>query len=174
MILRLSQLEEWQYPRTNLEVPVSFDSTHAAEWEPLLQAAWSAWERAYVPYSHFQVGAAVLLRGGDIISGCNVENASYSMTLCAERTTVCAAVTRGLNPGELTALVVVTEAETLTPPCGACRQVLAEFADSLPVLLANRSSRALHNLGGLLPHAFTGRNLGISWPHELPNPDMNP
>jgi cytidine deaminase len=174
MILRLSRPGEWQYSRSNSEVPVSFDSPQAAGWEPLLQAAWSAWERAYVPYSRFRVGAALRRMDGGIVAGCNVENASYSATLCAERTALCAAVTQGLRPGGLAALVVVTEAETLTPPCGACRQVLAEFAESLPVLLANRSSRALFDLRNLLPLAFTGRNLGISCPDELPNPGMNP
>lgn len=174
MILRLSLLREWQYPRTNYEVPVSFDSPQAAEWEPLLQAAWSAWEKAYVPYSRFRVGAAIKCLNGDIVPGCNVENASYPVTLCAERTALCTAVTRGLLPGALEALVVVTEAEALAPPCGACRQALAEFAESLPVLLANRSSRALYDLRELLPQAFTGRNLSAVLPHELPNPGMNP
>jgi cytidine deaminase len=68
-------------------------------------------------------------------------------------------VAQGLKAGELQALVVVTEAESLTPPCGACRQVIAEFAEGLPILLANRRERALHDIAGLLPHAFTGRNL---------------
>jgi cytidine deaminase len=153
---------------------VPFDSPQAPGWEPLLQAAWNAWERAYVPYSRFRVGAAIQLRGGDIVAGCNVENASYPVTLCAERTALCAAVTRGLRPEGMEALVVVTEANTLTPPCGACRQVLAEFAEALPILLANRSSRALFNLRELLPQAFTGRNLGISSSHELSNPELNP
>lgn len=153
---------------------MSFDSPHDAAWEPLLKAAWSAWERAYVPYSHFRVGAALLTSDESIMAGCNVENASYPLTLCAERTALCAAVSRGMQPGSLQALVVVTEAATLTPPCGACRQVLAEFADHLPVLLVNRSERALHDMHDLLPHAFTGRNMGITWPHELSNPSMNP
>jgi cytidine deaminase len=81
------------------------------------------------------------------------------VSLCAERTAVCAAVSRGLRVGELQALVVVTESEVLTPPCGACRQVLAEFADELPILLANRRERAVYQLAALLPHAFTGRHL---------------
>jgi cytidine deaminase len=153
-------------------VPFAFPD--APEWAPLLQAAWEAWDQAYVPYSHFRVGAAIRLMNGDIVAGCNVENASYPVSLCAERTALCAAVTQGLRPGGLEALVVVTEAGTLTPPCGACRQVLAEFAEVLPVLLANRSSRALCDLSTLLPQAFTGRNLGISWPLELPNPGLNP
>jgi cytidine deaminase len=141
---------------------VSFDSPHAAGWELLLQAAWGAWEQAYVPYSRFRVGAALQRLDGGIVAGCNVENASYPLTLCAERTALCSAVTQGLRPGGLEALVVVTEAATLTPPCGACRQALAEFAETLPILLANRSSRARYDLHTLLPHAFTGRNLGIS------------
>lgn len=151
-----------------------FDSPHAPEWEPLLQAAWKAWEQAYVPYSRFRVGAALQPKQGGVVAGCNVENASYPVTLCAERTALCAAVAGGLRPGGIEALVVVTEAQRLTPPCGACRQVLAEFADSLPVLLANRTSRSLFNLSELLPHAFTGRDLGSAPSHELSNPALNP
>lgn len=136
-----------------------FQTADATEWEPLLAAAWKAREHAYAPYSQFRVGAALLGKDGDISPGCNVENASYPLCLCAERTALCAAVARGMEPGQPQALVVVTEAETLTPPCGACRQALAEFAAELPVLLANRSKRALHLLGDLLPLPFTGRNL---------------
>jgi len=153
---------------------VSFDSTHAAEWDPLLEAAWAAWGQAYVPYSQFRVGAALRCLGGAVVAGCNVENASYPVTLCAERTALCTAVTQGLRPGSLEALVVVTEAERLTPPCGACRQVLAEFAETLPVLLANRSGRALYDLRDLLPEAFTGRNFGASRSEKLPNPGRTP
>jgi cytidine deaminase len=174
MILRLSRFYEWQYPVTNSEVLVSFDFLHAAEWEPLLEAAWSAWDKAYVPYSHFRVGAAIKCLDGSIVAGCNVENASYPVTLCAERTALCAAVSQGLRPGGLEALAVVTETGTLAPPCGVCRQVLAEFAEFLPILLANRSSRALLDLRDLFPQAFTGRNLDLSLPHGLPNPGLNP
>lgn len=149
-----------------------FDSTHSAEWEPLLRAAWEARSQAYVPYSHFRVGAAIQLANGDIVTGCNVENASYPVTQCAERSAICTAVTRGLRPGGLVAIAVVTDADALTPPCGACRQVLAEFADSLPVLLANRTSRSRFDLRELLPHAFTGRDLGIT--AELSDSSMNP
>lgn len=128
-------------------------------WDPLLEAAWLAWERAYAPYSHFHVGAALLRVDGSILAGCNVENASYGGTICAERTAICAAAAQGMRPGDLLALVVVTEAETLTPPCGLCRQVIAEFAEEVPILLANRHTRSLHHISELLPHAFTGRNL---------------
>jgi cytidine deaminase len=136
-----------------------YTTPHDPHWDPLLEAAWHAWEQAYAPYSHFQVGAALLRGDGSIQVGCNVENASYGGTICAERTAICAAAAQGLRPGDLVALVVVTQAETLTPPCGLCRQVIAEFAEDLPILLANRHARALHSTSELLPHAFTGRNL---------------
>lgn len=136
-----------------------FLTPDAPEWEPLLKAAWTARSHAFAPYSRFQVGAALQDREGHIVGGCNVENAAYPTSLCAERTAICAAVAGGMKPGDLVALVVVTEAELLTPPCGSCRQVIAEFAEDLPVLLANGRERQLHQLSQLLPHAFTGRNL---------------
>jgi len=135
-----------------------FDNVDAPDWTPLLEAAWSARERAHAPYSAFRVGAALLRMGGDVVAGCNVENASYPMCTCAERTAVCAAVAAGMKEGELEALVVVTAAETLTPPCGACRQILVEFSDDLPILLDNGRQKALHRLKDLLPEAFTGRS----------------
>lgn len=128
-------------------------------WQPLLDAAWAAREHAHAPYSGFRVGAALLTADGAVVAGCNVENASYPLCTCAERGIIAAAVGQGrLRPGGLVALAVVTEAERLTPPCGACRQVLVEFAADLPVLLANRRERALHGLAGLLPQAFTARD----------------
>ncbi len=138
--------------------PSEFDDPHAPQWAPLLEAAWAARDRAHAPYSGFRVGAALRRKGGEVVGGCNVENASYPMCTCAERTAVCAAVAAGMKDGELEALVVVTGADSLTPPCGACRQVLAEFAEDLPILLANGREMALHRLGALLPHSFTGRN----------------
>ncbi len=138
--------------------PVVFASAEASAWAPLLAAAWAAREQAHAPYSGFRVGAALIRRGGEVVSGCNVENASYPMCTCAERTAVCAAVAAGMREGELDAIVVVTTADTLTPPCGACRQVLAEFAEDLPILLDNGRERALHHLNALLPFSFTGRN----------------
>jgi cytidine deaminase len=143
-------------------VPAPFDHVDAPAWEPLLDAAWAAREHAHAPYSGFKVGAALQLRDGRVEAGCNVENAAYPLTVCAERNAIGAAVAKGMRDGDLAALVVVTEAPTLTPPCGGCRQVLAEFAGRLPVLLANRRERVLHDLSDLLPHAFTGRNLHLS------------
>ena len=132
---------------------------HDPSWTPLLEAAWKAREHAHAPYSGFRVGAALLTTGGAVVAGCNVENASFPLCTCAERGIIAAAVGQGLlRPGSLAALAVVTEAGRLTPPCGACRQVLVEFADSLPVLLSNRRERALHDLADLLPQAFTSRD----------------
>ena len=133
-----------------------FDDPQSPAWTPLLDVAWKARGHAHAPYSRFQVGAALLAADGTIFGGCNVENAAYPVTLCAERGALSAAVAAGLQPGGLVAAVVVTDVADLTPPCGACRQALVEFAGSLPVLLANRSSRQLHRLEDLLPHSFTG------------------
>ncbi|MBS1766935.1 MAG: cytidine deaminase [Acidobacteria bacterium] len=138
---------------------MSFEDPFDPAWAPLLEAAWAARAHAHAPYSGFQVGAALGTRDGRIVAGCNVENAAYPLCTCAERGAVAAAVGLGhLKPGGLAALVVVTEATTLTPPCGACRQVLAEFADSLPILLANRDAREVLDLSALLPRAFTSRD----------------
>lgn len=133
-----------------------FDDAQCPGWTPLLEAAWEARAHAHAPYSHFQVGAALLTADGRIHAGCNVENAAYPVTLCAERGALSAAVAAGLTPGNLVAAVVVTDVAALTPPCGACRQALVEFAGRLPVLLANRQERRLHRLEDLLPHSFTG------------------
>ena len=133
-----------------------FDDPQSPAWTPLLEAAWAARRHAHAPYSRFQVGAALLTASGEVVAGCNVENAAYPVTLCAERGALSAAVAAGLRPGGLVAAVVVTDVAELTPPCGACRQALVEFAGKLPVLLANRQTRALHRLEDLLPHSFTG------------------
>jgi cytidine deaminase len=135
-----------------------FNDPQSPAWAPLLEAAWRARANAHAPYSEFQVGAALLTSAGEIVGGCNVENAAYPLTLCAERGALSAAVAAGLKPGGLVAVVVVTDVAQLTPPCGACRQALIEFAGSLPVLLANRQTRSLHRLEDLLPHSFTGGN----------------
>jgi cytidine deaminase len=138
---------------------------NAPEWDMLLEAAWRAWGNAYAPYSGFAVGAAVYLKNGRVVAGCNVENASYPVALCAERTAICSAVAQeGVAPGQIAALAIVTEADEPTPPCGACRQVLAEFEECLPILVANRRVRKLCNLGQLLPEAFTGKNMGLFSP----------
>jgi cytidine deaminase len=121
-------------------------------------AARRARTRAHAPYSRFKVGAAVLA-GGAIHAGCNVENASYGLTTCAERNAVAAAVLAGAR--RIDAVVVVSGTSPPTPPCGACLQVLAEFgAASLPmVLVGARRVQQRVTLGELLPRAFSKRFL---------------
>jgi cytidine deaminase len=117
------------------------------------QAAIEARQRAYAPYSEFHVGAALLTKEGEIFAGCNVENASYGLTICAERAAVVAAVSTGRRQFDL--LAVATDGGHA--PCGACRQVLAEFAPTLRILLINTSASnrtTEHNLEQLLPHTF--------------------
>ena len=120
--------------------------------------ALTAMEHAYAPYSNFRVGAALLGSDGSIVDGCNVENASYPAGMCAERAAVGAAVARGVQSFE--AIVVATEAEEPTPPCGICRQVLEEFSPHLVVVSITRSGReARWTLDELLPKAFTPQSL---------------
>lgn len=120
--------------------------------EELFAAARGAAANAHAPYSKFHVGAAIAA-GGSIFTGCNVENASYGLTICAERNAVAAAVAGGAKSIE--AIAIYTDTEALTPPCGACRQVLAEFNPGMTVILAGRGDRtATHSLEDLLPHGF--------------------
>lgn len=118
----------------------------------LLKAARGVRAFAYAPYSRFTVGAAVLTDDGRLFSGCNVENASYGLTICAERNAVCAAVAAGA--GKITRLALVLSGGGT--PCGACRQVLAEFSDDLWVLLADADSDRVRetSLNQLFPEAF--------------------
>jgi cytidine deaminase len=121
------------------------------QWDELVRAASQARQRAYAPYSRFLVGAAVRTRSGRIFTGCNVENASSGLTVCAERVAIWKAVAEGER--ELEAIVVITE--TGATPCGACRQVLSEFAEDMPVLVIDTQGNAWSSsLGELLPAPF--------------------
>jgi cytidine deaminase len=124
----------------------------------LLNAAREAAALAYAPYSHFQVGAALEAEDGRVFTGCNVENASYGLTVCAERVAVVAGVAAGCRRFKRIAIAAGTGTEPATP-CGACRQVLAEFAlpgfEVLLVTLDNPKSLRRFPLAELLPHAFT-------------------
>jgi len=92
-------------------------------------------EKAYAPYSNFKVGAAVLTSNGKIFSGCNIENSSYGLSICAERAAIFNAVSSGYK--KFTKIVVVTDSEPPSSPCGACRQVIFEFGDDIEVIMAN-------------------------------------
>jgi len=123
------------------------------EDQVLIEAARQARERAYVPYSRFAVGAAVLTESGRIYTGCNIENASYGLTNCAERTAIFKAVSEGET--RFVAMAVIADTPGPVSPCGACRQVMSEFAPDLRVILTNLKGDTLVTTArDLLPGAF--------------------
>ncbi|MBL4935164.1 cytidine deaminase [Clostridium sp. YIM B02515] len=129
------------------------------EYKDLISKALEAREKAYVPYSNFKVGAAILVEDGTIYSGCNIENASFGATNCAERTAIFKAVSEGYE--SIKAIAIVGDTSTYTYPCGICRQVISEFADgTIPVILAkNNEDFIVKTLDDVLPGAFTKKDL---------------
>jgi cytidine deaminase len=126
--------------------------------DDLLAAARRARENAVAPFSNFKVGAALLTPDGQIITGCNVENATYGLTVCAERVALFKALSEGHR--RFTHVAVVADTAAPTPPCGACRQLLWEFGGDLDVLLGNlERATGRHRLKDLFPHPFDARNL---------------
>jgi cytidine deaminase len=124
----------------------------------MVEAAKAAAQNSYSPYSKFRVGAAVLTEDGKIIEGCNVENASYGLANCAERTAVFKAVVDGAH--KIIAVVVYTPTATATPPCGACRQVLNEFGPTAHVIcVCDSDDKVTTTVDQLLPGAFGPGNL---------------
>jgi len=123
----------------------------------LLEAARAVQGRAYAPYSAYRVGAALEAEDGAIYSGCNVENASYGLTICAERTALGAAVSAGAR--RFRRLVVVSDSDPPASPCGACRQMLAEFGLDLEVRAVGPAREQRWTLADLLPDAFTPHRL---------------
>ena len=115
-------------------------------------------KRSYIPYSHYAVGAALLTKSGKIFTGCNIENAAYPVTICAERTAIFKAVSEGEK--EFEAIAIATE-DGLGYPCGSCRQVMAEFALDMIVMLADRAGHITTEATAdeLLPGAFTPNRL---------------
>ncbi len=119
----------------------------------LIEAAREVRERAYAPYSNFKVGAAVRTKSGKIYTGCNVESASYGLTVCAERVAVWKAVSEGEK--EFTDIAVVADTEDLTPPCGVCRQIIWEFGGDIPITFSNLNGKVeTVKMSELLPRAF--------------------
>ncbi|MEY8463007.1 cytidine deaminase [Streptococcus merionis] len=121
----------------------------------LIELAIKASEHAYVPYSHFPIGAALVTKSGEVITGCNVENASFGLTNCGERTAIFKAVSEGHK--EFSELVVYGTSKEPISPCGACRQVMAEFFDQdMPVTLVSKNkTTVVMTVGELLPYSFT-------------------
>ncbi|WP_113063989.1 cytidine deaminase [Oleiagrimonas sp. MCCC 1A03011] len=124
--------------------------------DQLMQQARQSRDRAYAPYSNFHVGAAVLTHDGQVFGGCNIENASYGLCNCAERTALFSAIAAGCKPGDFAHIAVISDTEAPVTPCGACRQVMAELAAAdTPVTLANtKGQQRRTTVAALLPDAF--------------------
>ncbi|MGE0446117.1 MAG: cytidine deaminase [Vicinamibacterales bacterium] len=126
--------------------------------DALVRAARRARRHARAPFSGFKVGAALETADGTIVTGCNIENASYGLTMCAERVAMFKALSEGHR--RFRRIAIVADAATPTPPCGACRQILWEYGGDLEVILANtRRETGRHQMRDLLPRAFDARSL---------------
>lgn len=126
--------------------------------QELIDAATDVREKAYAPYSNFKVGAAVETEEGDIYTGCNVESASYGLTVCAERVAIWKGISRGVT--KFGRIAVVCDTEELTPPCGVCRQIIWEFCGDVPVILSNLHGKSeTIQMSELLPRAFDSKFL---------------
>ena len=132
------------------------------DFKALMIEAQKARKYSYSPYSHFRVGAALLTKSGKVYTGCNIENAGYSATNCAERTAIFKAVSEGERDFEAIAITGGREGETshFCPPCGVCRQVIAEFCKKdFKIILGNGEKQQVFTLETLLPYAFTDEDL---------------
>ncbi len=126
--------------------------------EKLITLAGEMRKKSYVPYSKFAVGVALLCEDGTVVTGCNVENAAYGSTICAERTALCKAVSEGQT--KFTAIAIVGSGEDFCWPCGACRQMLYEFAPDLRVLAGGKDGTWMEQtLRQLLPYGFGASNM---------------
>lgn len=125
------------------------------EQEQLLNAAQIAFTKAYAPYSKFRVGAAVLTKMGNIFTGCNVENSSYGLTICAEKVAIATAVSQeGGEQMEIRAIAIVNESQSYCPPCGGCRQVISEFGADALVWFQGQNGLRQMSIQKLLPESF--------------------
>lgn len=133
-------------------------SSKLVSYKKLVSAAVSARKRAHAPFSTFHVGAALLATDGRIYTGCNIENSSYGLTMCAERTAIFKAISEGER--NFRAIAVTSDETGFTPPCGACRQVLMDLAGNIDFVMANaKGDMKIVKLKDLLPLAFTPQNL---------------
>jgi len=133
---------------------MSLTSLAVEQQEYMLSAARAAFQSAYAPYSHFRVGAAVLTHRDSLYHGCNVENASYGLTICAERAAIFAAVATEGSEMKIRAIAVCTDRDQPCAPCGACRQVIFEFGPSAVVLFRAHSGPEQTTISNLLPEGF--------------------
>jgi len=132
------------------------------EKEKLLELAFKVMENAYAPYSNFHVGACVLCKDGNYFIGANIENASYGVTNCGERSAIFATYSHGYRKDDIEAIAIVCDGHVVASPCGACRQVLSELLNSdTPVFLANKQESRTTNMSELLPYAFTPEDLNV-------------
>lgn len=130
------------------------------KYKILVDKAFKALENAYAPYSHFRVGACVLVKNGQYFLGANIENASYPAGNCGERTAIFNCYANGYRKSDIEAIAIVTEAKKVSSPCGICRQVLNELLlPDTPIILANRSDYLITSIKDLLPLAFSGEDL---------------
>lgn len=139
---------------------ISNKEVQSMNYDVLIQKAIEVREKAYAPYSNFKVGAAVLMEDGKIFTGCNVENASFGATNCAERTAIFTAVAEGYNV--IKAVAVIGDPEGYTYPCGICRQVIVEFAEGsqIPIIIIkNKDEYIVKTLEEILPGSFTKKDL---------------
>lgn len=127
--------------------------------QKLVELAKDAREKARAPFSNFKVGAVLLAEDGEIFTGCNIENASYGLTMCAERVAIFKAISEGAN--EFQKIVVIADTDELTPPCGACRQIIWEFCGNVEIVLTNLSGKTeTIRMSELFPKAFDSKFLG--------------
>ena len=124
----------------------------------LVKYAKIAMENAYVPYSNFRVGAAILTENDEIYTGCNIENAAFGCTNCAERTAIYKAVSEGKR--KFKSIAIISDSDNFTYPCGICRQVMAELCSNIEVIVANNKGEfKVHKFSDILPYAFTNEDL---------------
>lgn len=130
------------------------------EYQEVIERAFSAMEHAYAPYSKYHVGACIKTKDGNFIPGVNIENASFGLTNCAERSAVFAAYSLGYRKEDIEMIAIVSDGERLAAPCGACRQVLVELLNrDTPILLSNRQDEKETTIEELLPMSFTSEDV---------------